>query len=58
MKQKKIQKLIGCLKFIERLTPSLSLILHRLSCVMTFPPPEAWEVARAALKEAFDTLRV
>ena len=47
--QRKTQKLIGSLKFIERLHPRLTLILHRLSCVMAYPPPEAYEVARAAL---------
>ena len=47
--QRKTQKLIGSLKFIERLHPRLTLLLHRLSCVMAYPPPEAYEVARAAL---------
>ena len=51
--QRKIQKLIGSLKFIERLHPRLSLVLHRLSCVMACPPPEAYEVARAALAIAY-----
>jgi hypothetical protein len=41
--------LIGSLKFIELLHPRLSLLLHRPSCVMSAPPPEAYDVARAAL---------
>jgi hypothetical protein len=52
--QVQIQKLIGCLKFIERLHPRISLILHRLSCVMSNPPLAALDVARAALKAAYD----
>ena len=51
--QRKTQKLIGSLKFIERLHPRLTLLLHRLSCVMAYPPPEAYEVARAALAMAY-----
>ena len=47
------QRLIGSLKFIEQLHPRLSLILHRLSCVMSSPPPESWEVACAALEMAY-----
>ena len=52
-KQVGIQRLIGSLKFIEKLHPSLSLVLHRLSCVMSCPPPEAWDVACAALATAY-----
>ena len=48
-KQHETQRLIGSLKFIEKLHPSLTLVLHRLSCVMSDPPPEAWVVACAAL---------
>ena len=48
-RQTQTQRLIGCLKFIEKVHPRLSLVLHRLSCVMSCPPPEAWDVARAAL---------
>ena len=51
--QRKTQKLIGSLKFIERLHPRLTLVLHRLSCVMAYPPPEAYEVARTALATVF-----
>ena len=36
--QRKTQKLIGSLKFIERLHPRLTLTLHRLSCVMAYLP--------------------
>ena len=48
------QSIIGHLKFVERVQPRLSLLLHRLSCVMSAPPPEAYEVARAALCTAYD----
>ena len=34
--------------------PVLSLVLHRLSCVMSCPPPEAETVAELALRLAFD----
>ena len=49
--QRRIPQLIGCLKFVERVQvhPRLSLIVHRLSCVMSCPPLAAWDVARAAL---------
>jgi len=53
-KQVRTQQLIGSLKFVERLHPRLSLVLHRLSCVMSCPPPEAYDVARAALAAAFE----
>jgi len=48
-KQVRIQQLIGSLKFIERVHPRISLVLHRLSCVMSNPPLAAWDVALAAL---------
>jgi hypothetical protein len=53
-RQTSTQRLIGSLKFVERLHPRLSLILHRLSCVMSAPPPEAYDVALAALAAAYD----
>ena len=33
--------------FIRRVMPAISLPLHRISCVMTNPPPEAKKVARS-----------
>jgi hypothetical protein len=51
--QRRIQQIIGSLKFIERLHPRLSLALHRLSCVMSSPPPEAFTVARDVLAAAY-----
>jgi len=51
--QVQIQRLIGLLKFIEGLHPRLSLVIHRLSCVMASPPPEAMLVAQAALAAAY-----
>lgn len=47
--QVRTQQLIGSLKFIELLHPRLSLLLHRLSCIMSAPPAEAYDVALAAL---------
>jgi hypothetical protein len=57
-RQTSTQRLIGSLKFIERLHPRLSLVLHRLSCVMSAPPPEAYDVALAALTAAYDERRI
>ena len=51
--QVKTQRIIGSLKFIERAMPKLSLILHRLSCVMSSPCPAALDVALAALSQAY-----
>ena len=46
--QKRVQKIIGALKFPERVMPALSLVLHRLSSVMSDPPPEATAERRCA----------
>jgi hypothetical protein len=51
--QTRTQQIIGSLKFIERLHPRITLVLHRLSCVMSSPPPEAWTVACAALAAVY-----
>jgi hypothetical protein len=51
--QVKTQRIIGSLKFIEKVMPKLSLPLHRLSCVMSDPPPEALTVATATLALAY-----
>jgi len=56
--QVQIQRLIGSLNFIEGLHPRLSLVIHRLSCVMASPPPEAMLVAQAALAAAYAELDV
>jgi hypothetical protein len=52
--QRRTQQLIGSLKFIEKLHPRVTLVLHRLSCIMCCPPPEAWVVACAALRDVHD----
>ena len=52
--QVRTQKLIGSLKFIEKLHPRITLVLHRLSCIMCCPPPEAWTVACAALRDVYE----
>ena len=51
--QKRAQRIIGSCKFIEKVMPMLSLPLHRLSCVMSSPPPEANAVAKAVLSAAW-----
>ena len=40
----RFQQVLGSLKFIERLHPRISLLLHRLSCVMSSPPDEALDL--------------
>ena len=55
-RQTETQRLIGSLKFIEKVQPRISLVLHRLSCVMAAPPPEAWDVARAALSSVHENM--
>ena len=52
--QKRVQEIIGSLKFLEKVRIDLSLVIHRLSCVMAYPPEEALLVAEMALERAFD----
>ena len=47
------QRIIGSLKFVEKVMPKLSMPLHRLSCVMSNSTPEAYVVARAVLADAY-----
>ena len=47
-----VRSITGTLKFVEKVMPAISLITHRLSCVNSYPPPEAEVVARAALHYA------
>ena len=51
--QVRTQQLIESLKYIENLHPRISLVMHRLSCVMSSPPPEAYVVAQAALAAVY-----
>ena len=44
---KYVQRASGYGRFIRRVMPAISLPLHRISCVMTNPPPEAKKVARS-----------
>ena len=46
--QVRTQSIIGHLKFVERVQPKLCLVLHRLSCVMSAPPPAAYVLRRRA----------
>ena len=52
--QVKCQRIIGSLKFCERVMPKLSLVLHRLSCVMSSPPDDALAVCLSALATAYE----
>ena len=56
--QKCVQQLTGMLKFPEKVMPILTLPLHRVSCIMARPPPEALDViegiAAMAYKHRFD----
>ena len=51
--QTSTQRIIGACKFMEKVNPRLCLPLHRLSCVMSFPPPDAHTVALATLALAY-----
>ena len=51
--QKCTQSIIGSLKFIEKVLPEISVALHRLSCVMSAPPDEAYAVAKGVLYQAY-----
>ena len=51
--QKTTQRIIGAIKYFERGTcPRLTRMVHRLSCVMSHPPPEALVAARSVLYHA------
>ncbi len=52
--QKQVQAIIGALKYPEPVLPQISLPLHRLSCVMSYPPPEAMAVALCVLELAYE----
>ena len=52
--QKKVQQVIGDLKYFERGTqPRLSRMIHRLSCIMSYPPPGALQCALGTLATAY-----
>ena len=52
--QKLTQRIIGDLKYFERGTcPRLTRRVHRLSCIMGFPPPEALHAAKGVLADAY-----
>ena len=53
--QKRVQQIIGDLKYFERgYMPRITLKVHRLSCIMSDPPPEAEVCAESVLAEAFE----
>jgi hypothetical protein len=52
--QKEVQKITGAAKYFERGTcPRLTPMVHCLSCIMSFPPPGALQVARSVLAYAY-----
>ena len=52
--QVSVQQKIGSLKYIEKVQPKLSLAIHRLSCIMASPPPEAGIIADALIRTAYE----
>ena len=53
--QKRVQQIIGDLKYFERGScPRLSRKVHRLSCIMGFPPSGALQCAQGVLAEAYE----
>ena len=52
--QRRVQQIIGSIKFLEKVRVDLSLAMHRLSCVMAYPPKEATLVAELVLERAYD----
>ena len=52
--QKEVQAIIGELKFPEPVNPIVSLPLHKLSCVMSYPPPGALLAAQLVTEMAWD----
>ena len=52
--QKRVQQIIGDLKYFERGTmPRISRMVHHLSCIMSFPPEDALPAAEGVLAEAY-----
>jgi hypothetical protein len=51
--QKTVQSIDGDLQFISKVTPAITLPLHRLACVASCPPPEALLVAKSVLAIAY-----
>ena len=49
-----VQKVLGDLRYPERVTPAITLPLHSLACVAVRPPPEARRVAELLLEQAYD----
>ena len=52
--QKMVQQILGDLKYFERGSmPRLSLMVHRLSCIMSAPPPGSLVAAKSVLAIAY-----
>jgi hypothetical protein len=52
--QKRVQRITGALRYPEKTTPAITLLLHRLSCVAACAPPSANLVASLALELAWE----
>ena len=51
--QQRVAKVAGSLRFPEKCTLAITLLLHRISCVQSSPPPEAQLVCDLALELAY-----
>jgi hypothetical protein len=56
--QREVPAISGCLRYPEKVTPALTLPLHRMSCVQQRPPPEARTVGELLLEVAWDNRAV
>ena len=52
--QKQVQEIIGGLKYPEKILPRITLPVHRLSSVMSYPCERAFDVAMLTLELAWD----
>lgn len=52
--QKEVQEITGGLKYPEKVMPRITLFVHRLSTVMSFPCLRAIQVALLTLEEAWN----
>ena len=52
--QRTVRTMLGKLRWYEKVTPALTHQVHNLSCVATYPTPEAEVVARVAMCDAYD----
>lgn len=53
-RQTRVQRMVGAMRYPEKVLPVLTLGLHRLSCIAQNPPPAASIVADLLLEVAYD----